>query len=116
MVGTVVTVPEGELLVVVILSSPDIKALSVSVSEVVSVSSEPNDSLISLLGKWSDDNSLTDGSTGSILVGNNIVSSVFLSEGSGSGVEVEERVFVLNVEVLDSKSVLVSVVSLSNSD
>lgn len=110
LVETVVAVPPGDWLVVSVLSSPDVKAQTVVVSEVLSVSSEPGDLLdVSLtVVVWSGDGESSLSEELSSLVSND-ESSVFVgSDGSGSAVKSPEVSLKVRYQAFDSQSVLSS--------
>ena len=72
--------------------SVDLEAHTSVVSQVSSASWEVGESLVVLVGPWSDDSGVSNSVGVSVLVGDSIVSSLPASDGSGSGIEDEPLV------------------------
>lgn len=84
LVETIVAVPESQVLVVLVLTSPDIEAFATVVSEISSGSSKEADSLIVMVGELSNDSCLSNSETLSNLVGNDMSSLGKSSNGVSS--------------------------------
>lgn len=108
LVGSVVTVPEGQVSVVSVLSTVDIEALSSVVLEVSSVSSVPSDFIGVISLECSDDSSNSNSETLSSLVGESEVSLGGSSDRVSSLVKNEPLLIVSWVVVSNSESVLFS--------
>jgi len=109
LVGTVVALPPDHVSVVMVVSTMDIEALVVSVSDVSDSTSE-HSHLLSVLGSPVSSNSVVSvvlEVVGVNLDGDNLVSVSESSDGSGSPVEGPPLSVVSWVVVLDSQSVLV---------
>lgn len=107
LVEAVVAVPPGDVLVVLVLSTPDIEAFLTVVSDVSDSSTVPGDSLSLFFTPGSDDSSLSDSESLSSLVGDNLVSLRPGSDSLSSIIEGPPLSVVLGVVVSDSKSELV---------
>jgi hypothetical protein len=107
LVQSIVAVVEDGVSVVGVGVSVDIQALTSQVSEVSSGSFVEEDFLIVRVSPWSDDGSVVDSESSSVLVGDGLSSITGGSDGFGSGIEHEPLSWVPWLVVVDSQSVLV---------
>jgi len=86
--------PEGNVSLVGVASTLNIEALTSVVSQVSSASWEEGESLVVLVGPWSQDSNLSHSIGVTVSVRDGVVSSLPASDGSGSGIEDEPLVVV----------------------
>lgn len=117
LVLSVVAVPEGDMLVVMVLTTVDIKALSSVVLDVSTLLAlDPFCLLRNFTSILSDDSSDSDSEALTSLVGESEGSSGRRSDGVGSGIEDPPLLLVLWVMRVDSESVLFSSNIFGNED